>query len=47
MKFRVLIFFFLVTWISHSQELYNLMESMSKQGKGSLAYRDGWNLLDS
>ncbi len=28
------------------QELYNPMESMVKQGKGSLAYRDAWNLFD-
>jgi hypothetical protein len=28
------------------QELYNPMEHMLKQGLGSLAYRDGWNLFD-
>ena len=28
------------------QDLYNPMESMAKQGKGSLAYRDSWNLFD-
>lgn len=28
------------------QELYNPMENMLKQGLGSLAYRDGWNLFD-
>jgi len=27
-------------------ELYNPMENMLKQGKGSLAYRDSWNLFD-
>jgi len=29
-----------------STELYNPMENMLKQGKGSLAYRDAWNLFD-
>lgn len=29
-----------------STELYNPMENMLKQGKGSLAYRDSWNLFD-
>ncbi|WP_261376378.1 endonuclease/exonuclease/phosphatase family protein [Gillisia sp. Hel_I_86] len=29
-----------------AQELFNPMESMVKQGKGSLAYRDSWNLFD-
>ena len=28
------------------QELYNPMELLAKNGKGSLAYRDGWNLFD-
>lgn len=28
------------------QELYNPMENMLRQGKGSLAYRDSWNLFD-
>ncbi len=28
------------------QEIYNPMEGMAKQGKGSLAYRDAWNLFD-
>tara|TARA_R100000935_G_scaffold57704_1_gene92268 strand:- start:251 stop:1327 length:1077 start_codon:yes stop_codon:yes gene_type:complete len=28
------------------QELYNPMEILSKNGIGSLAYRDGWNLFD-
>ncbi len=28
------------------QELYNPMENLAKQGKGSLAYRDSWNLFD-
>ena len=28
------------------KELYNPMEDMSKQGLGSLAYRDNWNLFD-
>ncbi len=28
------------------QELFNPMESMAKQGIGSLAYRDAWNLFD-
>ncbi|SDS43731.1 endonuclease [Gramella sp. MAR_2010_147] len=27
-------------------ELFNPMENMLKQGKGSLAYRDSWNLFD-
>ncbi|CAL68107.1 endonuclease [Christiangramia forsetii] len=27
-------------------DLYNPMENMLKQGKGSLAYRDSWNLFD-
>lgn len=29
-----------------SSELFNPMEKMLKQGKGSLAYRDSWNLFD-
>ena len=28
------------------KELYNPMEDMFKQGLGTLAYRDGWNLFD-
>lgn len=28
------------------QEMYNPMEILAKNGKGSLAYRDGWNLFD-
>ncbi|GAA4309177.1 endonuclease [Pontixanthobacter gangjinensis] len=28
------------------KELYNPMENMLKKGKGSLAYRDSWNLFD-
>lgn len=28
------------------QEMYNPMEVLAKKGKGSLAYRDGWNLFD-
>ncbi len=28
------------------QELYNPMEKMLKNGKGTLAYRDSWNLFD-
>ncbi|HSP12280.1 MAG TPA: hypothetical protein VLO29_07115 [Salegentibacter sp.] len=28
------------------RELYNPMEKMLKQGLGTLAYRDGWNLFD-
>lgn len=28
------------------KELYNPMETMLKQGKGTLAYRDSWNLFD-
>jgi hypothetical protein len=28
------------------KELYNPMEDMSRQGLGSLAYRDNWNLFD-
>ncbi len=28
------------------QELYNPMENLYKQGLGTLAYRDGWNLFD-
>jgi endonuclease/exonuclease/phosphatase family metal-dependent hydrolase len=27
-------------------QLYNPMENMSKEGMGTLAYRDGWNLFD-
>jgi exonuclease III len=29
-----------------SQELFNPMEKMIKEGLGTLAYRDGWNLFD-
>lgn len=29
-----------------SKELFNPMEKMLKQGLGTLAYRDGWNLFD-
>ncbi len=29
-----------------AQELFNPMENLAKQGKGSLAYRDSWNLFD-
>lgn len=29
-----------------AQELFNPMENLAKKGKGSLAYRDGWNLFD-
>jgi hypothetical protein len=28
------------------KELYNPMEDLAKQGYGSLAYRDSWNLFD-
>ena len=28
------------------KELYNPMEAMFKNGLGTLAYRDGWNLFD-
>lgn len=28
------------------RQLYNPMESLSRKGLGSLAYRDGWNLFD-
>ncbi|MFD1094391.1 endonuclease/exonuclease/phosphatase family protein [Salegentibacter chungangensis] len=28
------------------QELFNPMEKMQKEGSGTLAYRDGWNLFD-
>ncbi|CAM4217202.1 endonuclease/exonuclease/phosphatase family protein [Gillisia hiemivivida] len=29
-----------------AQEMFNPMENLAKQGKGSLAYRDSWNLFD-